>query len=259
MEPSKSSNPFSAPTARVSDVVNDEAGALLSEPRTVEAGRGMGWLGEGWGMFREAPGVWIGTILVLGVVFIVLSMIPLINLLVSLSMPVFVGGLMLGCRAQASGDNMELGYLFAGFKSHFGQLVLAGVIYGVGVFVIMAGVMVSMVGSAGFAMMAGSPPAGADFSSILLAMLVAMALIVPLAMSIWFAPALIVLHDLSAMEAMTLSFKGCLRNIVPFLIYGVVLMVIGFIATIPLGLGWLVLGPVMVASQYSAYRDIFID
>ena len=44
--------------------------------------------------------------------------------------------------------------------------------------------------------------------------------------------------------AMKVSFIGCLRNIVPFLIYGVVGIALAIVATIPLLLGWLVLGPV---------------
>jgi hypothetical protein len=259
MEPIKSANPFSVPAARVSDAVSDEQGALLSEARALDAGRGVSWVGGGWGLYREATGMWVGLILILGVIFIVLSLIPLVNLLVSLIMPVFVGGLMIGCRDLERGEGLELGHLFAGFRDHFGQLVLAGLIYGVGAFVIMAGVMFAMVGSMGLSVMAGGQPAGMDPAPMLMALLVAMALIIPMVMTIWFAPALIVLHDLPAVEAMILSFKGCLRNILPFLLYGVVLVVLGFFASIPLMLGWLVLGPVMITSQYSAYRDIFIE
>jgi len=55
------------------------------------------------------------------------------------------------------------------------------------------------------------------------------------------------------------SFGACLKNIVPFLIYGVVAFVLSIVATIPFGLGWLVLGPVLAASVYTAYQDIFGD
>jgi uncharacterized membrane protein len=58
---------------------------------------------------------------------------------------------------------------------------------------------------------------------------------------------------------MKASFVACLRNIVPFLVYGVILFVLAIVASIPFGLGWLVLGPVMAASLYAGYRDIFFD
>lgn len=255
----ETNNSFSASGALASDGVGDGEGVLLSEPRGVDAGRGISWIGEGWGLFREAPGMWVGIVLVLGVIFIVLSMLPLINLLVSLVMPVFVGGLMLGCRDLARGDGLEFGHLFAGFKSHFGKLVTAGLLYAVGTFVVMVGVMLTMVGSMGLSALAGGDMAGVDPMSVLPAMLVAMLLILPLAMTVYFAPALIVLHDAAVVEAMSLSFKGCLRNILPFLIYGIVMAVLAFVASIPLMLGWLLLGPVMIASQYNAYRDIFLE
>ncbi len=56
---------------------------------------------------------------------------------------------------------------------------------------------------------------------------------------------------------MKTSFTACLRNIVPFLVYGVVIMVLSIVAAKPFGLGFLVLGPVVIASIYTAYRDIF--
>jgi uncharacterized membrane protein len=99
-------------------------------------------------------------------------------------------------------------------------------------------------------------PAGAILT-LLLAALVGLALMVPVFMAIWFAPALVVFDGKDAIEAMKQSFAGCLKNIVPFLIYGLVLFVLSILASIPLGLGWLLLGPVLAASVYTGYKDIF--
>ena len=54
------------------------------------------------------------------------------------------------------------------------------------------------------------------------------------------------------------SFSGCLKNMLPFLLYGVVLFVLSILASLPLLLGWLVLGPVFGASIYTSYRDIYL-
>ena len=89
--------------------------------------------------------------------------------------------------------------------------------------------------------------------------LVALALSIPIYMALWFAPALVVLRGFAPVAALKESFFGCLKNIIPFLIYGVVMMVLGILASVPLALGWLVLGPVAVASVYAGYRDIFGD
>jgi uncharacterized membrane protein len=47
------------------------------------------------------------------------------------------------------------------------------------------------------------------------------------------------------------------KNILPFLIYGLISLGFGILASIPLGLGWLVLAPVIGTSIYTSYRDIY--
>jgi uncharacterized membrane protein len=100
---------------------------------------------------------------------------------------------------------------------------------------------------------------GAMFATMGLAMLIYLALVVPLLMAVWLAAPLVVFHDQGAFEAMKASFMGCLKNILPFLVYGVIVFVLAIVATIPIGLGWLVLGPMTVASVYTAYRDIYLS
>jgi uncharacterized membrane protein len=87
--------------------------------------------------------------------------------------------------------------------------------------------------------------------------LVALLLAIPLLMAFWFAPALIVLRGEEPFAAMKASFNACLRNIPPFLVYGLVGLLFAILATIPLGLGWFVLAPVYVATIYASYKDIF--
>ena len=94
--------------------------------------------------------------------------------------------------------------------------------------------------------------------TILLGMLIGAALMLPVLMAVWFAPALVVFHGRDAVQALKESFIGCLKNILPFFVYGLVMFVFGILASIPFGLGWLVLGPVLAASVYTSYKDIFI-
>jgi len=89
-------------------------------------------------------------------------------------------------------------------------------------------------------------------------MLVMFALLLPVVMAIWFAAPLVVFHDHGAIEAMKASFAGCLKNVLPFLWYSVLFMLLAIVASLPLGLGWLVLGPVFGASVYTSYRDIYL-
>ena len=90
-------------------------------------------------------------------------------------------------------------------------------------------------------------------------LLVMLALLLPLYMAMWFAPSLIVFHGQGPGEAMKYSFVACLKNIVPFFLYSVIFFLLSFVASLPAFLGWLVLAPVMAASLYTGYRDIFFD
>jgi len=175
--------------------------------------------------------------------------------------PVFAGGLVVACREQDEGRSLALSHLFAGFRERFGALVSIGFIY-LGITIAIA-LVVGLATGAGMWTLLGS---GADPAAvagagvtILLAFLVMMALLLPVFMAMWFAPALAVFHELGPAEAMKASFVACLKNVVPFLLYSVILFLLAFVASIPFGLGWLVLGPTMAASLYTGYRDIFFD
>lgn len=236
-----------------------QAGNTQPEGRTVGAGRGWYWIVEAFALFRKQPGIWILAAVVLGVLCIAISMIPLLGSLANaLLLPIFGAGLMLGCKALDQGGNLELAHLFAGFKHRTGDLVLVGVFNLVGWVLIVLAVIAVVGGGVAMAMLrGGAPGASLSLASMLIALLLVLGLSVPLYMATWFAPVLIVLHEMAPLAALKASFFACLRNWIPFLAYGVVLLVLCIVAAIPLGLGYLILIPVGIASVYTAYRDIF--
>jgi uncharacterized membrane protein len=240
-------------------------GAATTGPgRAVPAGQGWVWITGGFEMFKKQPGMWIALVVVLFVIMIVLNFLNILFFLGSIALmlllPVFVGGLMLGSQAQQRGAPLEMGHLFAGFKTQTGNLIVLGALALGGAIIVMVPVML-IVGVGAFFGAARGDAAGAAAmgGSFFIAWLLAMGLSVLLYMALWFAPALVALRGTAPVEAIKQSFSGCLKIIVPFLIYGIIMMVLSIVATIPLGLGWLVLGPVTVASVYVAYRDIYGD
>ena len=46
-----------------------------------DAGRGWGWIAEGWQLFIKAPGVWIVILLIYLAISVVLSLIPLVGMI----------------------------------------------------------------------------------------------------------------------------------------------------------------------------------
>lgn len=249
-------NPYSAPSAELTQPTGEQEFAL-HPPRAVNAGRGVQWLLEGFNYFKQDAGIWIAIMIIGFVLLVILNLIPLVNFLVSFTAYIWLGGLILGCKAQYDREPLQINHLFAGFKEAFVPLLVLSIVLMVLVIVIMAICM----GSAMMPMMGiGGEP---DFSNMgqgfLLGFLIAMALIIPVTMMGWFAPALIVLHKVPVFQAMMMSFQGCLKNIVPFLLYSIVLLVLMVVAMIPLGLGLLILAPMIYASIFIAYKDIFVD
>jgi len=251
--PPPAHNPFKAPSAHVEDVRSESSGELVLEGQKVAAGNGMAWLTRGWELFRTAPGLWIGICLVFMIIVGVVSMIPILGLAGNLLMPVFVGGIMLGCKAIDDNEDLTFGHLFAGFSNNVGGLVAIGAIYMGGIAVI--GILAAIAIPA-FALGGGS---GGMSIGILFAVLIAVVFLAALLMAFWLAPPLVVLHDVPAIAAMKASFGACMKNFLPFLVYSLVVMVAMIVATIPIGLGWLVLIPVLQCSLYATYRDIFIQ
>jgi uncharacterized membrane protein len=236
---------------------------FVAAGRTVPAENGWKWIVQGWNLFKRAPGVWIGLMVVFILISIVLAFIPVVGSIASMVLtPVFTAGMMIGCRALDEGGELKIEHLFAGFRERFGTLLSVGLLYFAAVLVI-ALVAGLLTGVRLFGLLGGDavePGAVASAAlSILLALLIMLALLVPVFMAIWFAPALVVFHQQGAIEALKASFEGCLKNIVPFLVQGAILLVASIVASIPFGLGWLVLGPVFVASIYTAYRDIYFS
>lgn len=233
-------------------------------PRTVSPGNGWTWIADGFSLFLKNPVMWVVLVALLIVGAMIVALIPFLGgIALSLVWPILMAGLLLGCRALEGGQPLELPHLWAGFQTgdRLSQLVVVGVAYLIASVVVM-GIVFAAVGVPLLqAMKAGSTAgAGTLFSmagTFLTGLLIALALLVPVIMAIWFAPALIVFNKLDAIPAMKQSFAACLRNIVPFLIYGVIAFALNIVAAIPFGLGYLALVPVLACSLYMSYKDIF--
>lgn len=246
--------PYHTPEAEL--VSNEAVGFELTGPNSVSAGQGWNWIAEGFNYFKKNPGAWIGTFIIWFVIIMVLAFIPLLGQIASmLLMYVFIGGFMLGCKAQAEGRDFEVAHLFAGFSGHAGKLILLSLLYAI----ISMAIMFLTLGSAYFAMISGGSPDAMvqDPMQFAVSILIALAILIPVAMAFWFAPVLIVVNDISISSALKLSFVGCLKNIIPFLVYGIMALLLYIVAIIPLFLGLFILIPTMIASIFTAYRSIY--
>jgi len=233
------------------------------EPQTLQANQGWQWVKQGYALFMKAPLLWIVLLVICFFAVAGLSAVPVVGEpLASLLLPAVLAGLMSGCRALKQGEELELAHLFSGFQHRTSQLVTLGGIALVGQLLIF-GVMMLVGGATLVGIMTSGQPvedpeilkqaiSGAGF-----ALLLGLTLFSVLVMAMQFAPMLVFFDNIAPVTAMQLSFRAFLRNIGPMSVYGAVLIFFGILASIPLMLGWLVLMPIMFASTYAAYCDIF--
>lgn len=231
-----------------------------ARPRKVDAGRGVAWWSESWALFLRNPVMWIifGVILIVG--SIVLGWIPVVGgIVLALLVQVIVGGWLLAVRKLESGGTLEVGDLFLGFRDGLNPLVVLGVLTLVASVVIVlvmgvmgAGAAFGMAGSSG-----GMESLMRGAAVGMMAAIAGLALAFLAGMAFWFAPALIVFAGLPPVEALKVGWSAAWSNVPAMVVYGLIWIVAGIVASIPFGLGWFVLLPLTVLGLYCSYRDIF--
>ena len=277
----------------------------IGEPQVVDAGRGAAWWGEGFRLFTSSFWTWIGIMLIYIIISMLINAVPYVGTLGHwLLTPVFMGGLMIGCAALDRGEPLRVAHLFEGFQgAHFVPLMIIGAVNIALTLAIGAVAAVGVLGSMKLADMgrlgAGGDPFDALLGSVqsitgtgLLMTLVVLVIASVFAMLNWFAPALVALRGATAVDAMKASFVSCLRNWVPFLVYGAIAIAVFVAAVLVFGGlafmfgagalmngntgGWLaaaavffvmflfaiavlalVVGPVVFGSTYAGYKDTF--
>ena len=254
--PAESFNPYAAPTSNVDIPAATDNHNLIENGRAVGSGRATAWLGKGWELFKAAPGMWIGMLIVYFLVTIVAAIIPLVNMIASIGYPIFVAGFLIGCRALDQGDSLDMSHLFAGFQTNFGSLVLLCLLYLVCIIVLVIPLIVVGVVMGGMAIFTESKALG--IGTFLTIFALGFVLFVPIMMAMLFAPALVALNNVQPLDAMKQSFYASLKNFGPMTLYGIIVIVLMVLASIPLMLGWLVLGPVLIGSAYGLYKDVFL-
>ena len=241
------------------------------EPRTVSAGHGWIWIKEGFALFRKSPGQWLAIVLLLYVATKLLGAISLLGLVFILLMPIFIVGLMEGCRALERGEPLQLAHLACGFRHNAAQLATIGGISLVGNIAMM--MLVTAVGGDAVATiskamsqgapMPPTPEVQAASTAVAQAMMLGMLASLPLLMALWFAPLLVYFQDFTAVAALKSSFVACAKNAFAMLVYGLAVLG-GMLIAMPFSMAlrqydlalWL-LAPVLLPSLYASYKDVY--
>lgn len=233
------------------------------EIHQVNAKQGLQWILSGFYLFRKAPLAWIMACFTLVLIAMSMSFIPLLGKFIfTLVSPVFLAGIMLGCKDMEQGKPLEIAHLLAAFRTSSAPLITIGGVYLIGQILIIGLVMLiggsQMTDMLLYGKRVDESELMGVMSSMLTSSLIALTLSIPLMMASWFSPLLVVFHNVPPIVAMQRSFFACLRNFIPFQVYGITLIVLTILCLIPYGVGLIVLIPVMFASIYVSYKDIFL-
>ena len=76
-------------------------------------------------------------------------------------------------------------------------------------------------------------------------------------LAFFYAIPLVLFEGQTPVDAVSASLAACLRNIVPLILFGALTFVLGIMASLLFGLGFLVLIPVLTGASYASFRDVF--
>lgn len=232
--------------------------------RHVGVGHGVQWISEGWSLFLRRPGFWLLVAFLQTLLVMLVMLVPLLGQVgAHLLMPILSAGLMVVAQRIWYNEPVTVPEAFTGFREHAPAVVNVGVWYMLGWMLIVAlGLLLG--GGAALSGMAVSLETQYEWLGtaisvfgILLAVVVSLLLVLPLVMSVWLAPPLAVFHDIPAMRAMSHSFVASWRSLPAFIVAFFLVALMLFLTSLTLGLGLLVVIPVMAGATYAAYRDLY--
>lgn len=222
--------------------------------RKVEFMNAIDWIRQGWAIFLVAPAFWLavgfGLLLFFGLfefMFVLMQValpagLPLQVLSAFflfgpvLVLPLVAAGGVQVCRRLAAGLPPRFADLAWGFTERRRPLLALGGLY-----------LAGWLGLFLFYALVKGPLA------LFLPTLAGFAFL----MAIWFMPVLVAFHDMPLAGALRAGFGACVSSFGTFLVFGFVMMLLHFLALLPLGLGLPILFPVVIGALYASYRDVF--
>jgi hypothetical protein len=249
------------------------------QPRIATAAQGARWLATGWRLFRGAPFGWLAATLAYWFAVSAVSLVPGVGAAAAVVLvPVFSVGFMALARSAEHGAPLDLRLLLDGFRTRPGAQLALGVVYLVALAAVLAASAVMDEGRLARWLLGGRrPPAdGLEADAVLGAATVAALAYLPVMAAFWFAPILVAWHSAGVAKALFFSLFACLMSWRAFLAYGVlvalataalplvllnaVLLASGGDAQVAgplLAALIVVLLPILFASFYASYRDVF--
>jgi uncharacterized membrane protein len=196
------------------------------------------------------------------IITLALVLMPIVGgVAANLLQPVFFASFALAARKQLAGQAIETGDLFSAFRLPLRPLI------NLGAFLLVAEIAIFFLMS-----LLGLPAVSGDGDEVLTItdyvrslqgrewiLFAGLVLTAVVKGALWFAPAILAFHAISTAHAVRWSVYAALSNAGAMVVYGIALTMAFLVAVVPWGLGLLVVVPVMAASTYTGFRDVFED
>lgn len=217
-------NPYEPPKADLTPP-NQEVGQLelLAEARSLPIGAGFGWISGSWEYVKSNLGIWVLITLALLGIQVLLSLVPGVGDIVSTIIgPILTGGILIGARSIDQGEKLRFDTLFAGFKQQAMPLAGLGLLT-LGIFFLLIVLFVGAFAAVNAETMDAMMAPEDIFSGVNTGLIaVGVIMLIVVMMLFWFATQLVALNKVPVFKALGMSFKACLRNPLPLLVYSVV-------------------------------------
>lgn len=248
--------------------------SALAPARRVPVGNGWQWIVRGWRLVARKPLTWLVFTLVTWAIVSAGAVHPVVFAAIAVFLPVILAGWTKACVEAEAGRSIPVTMLFSGFQGAIRDLASIG---GINLMVNMALMLVLLaLGGDLFTTAMSKPETLTPDQAIELrdrmsvAMMIIVAIGLPTALAVWFAPVAVILDGQRGLAALMISLRAILRNALPFALYTAVLIglatvafslfsALGFPRVTAMEIAFWVLMPLLVTSVYVSYRDIHPD
>jgi hypothetical protein len=219
------------------------------------------WLINSWKLFKKKPLTWIFMVLIFNIFLIIGSNFVIGRFIVALLLPVLAGGIFIAFDKTNRDEQIGLESLFSVFKDKpiLKELLTVGAI---GVAIIVLTIALQYLTGTDYEIKLETSKVegasdvykqvskGSAFTGIV-SWLWSCALL--------FGIPMIAINREPAVPALKSSFYGLLINLPSFFVFFGMTILLVIISIIPVGLGLLVLSPVLFGAIYFAFKDIYVE
>ena len=219
------------------------------------------WLISGWKLFKKKPITWVFMVLIFDIFIIVGNNFLIGRFIMALLFPVLAGGIFIALDKASRDEPIGLENLFSVFKNKpiLKQLLTVGLI---SVAVVTLTLALQYLTGTEYTLKLDSSETettGAVYEKVSEGSIFTSIVSLVWWSALLFAIPLIAINKEPAIPALKHSFYGILINFIPFLVFFGVIILLTIVSILPVGLGLLVLIPVLFGATYFAFKEIYVE